>query len=68
MTKRARDKIGTGLREAIAVARGEEPARWHGHVPNAETVEALKAIERGEVKKFATVEGLLVDLNSDDDD
>jgi DNA-damage-inducible protein J len=37
-------------------------------IPNAETVEALEAAERGEMKTFATLEELFADLNSDADD
>ena len=41
MTKKARDKIAAGLREAIAVARGEEkPARLH--VPAELDVKAIR--------------------------
>jgi DNA-damage-inducible protein J len=35
-------------------------------VPNAETIEALEAARRGEVKTCDTVEELFEDLNSDD--
>jgi hypothetical protein len=37
-------------------------------VPNAETIEAIKAAERGELKTFATIDELFADLNSDADD
>lgn len=41
MTRKARDKIAAGLREAIAVARGEEkPARLH--VPAEIDVKAIR--------------------------
>ena len=33
-------------------------------VPNAETIKALKAAERGELKTFATIDELFADLNS----
>jgi DNA-damage-inducible protein J len=37
-------------------------------IPNEETVAALEAARRGELKSFATIEELLADLNSDADD
>jgi DNA-damage-inducible protein J len=37
-------------------------------IPNAETVEAMEAARRGEMKEFATIEELFADLNSDADD
>jgi DNA-damage-inducible protein J len=37
-------------------------------VPNAETIAAMEAVERGEVKTFKTVEELFADLHSDADD
>jgi DNA-damage-inducible protein J len=35
-------------------------------VPNAETVEAIKAARRGDVTKFKHVEDLMADLDADD--
>jgi len=35
-------------------------------IPNAETVEAMKAARRGELVKVGTVENLLADLHADD--
>jgi DNA-damage-inducible protein J len=35
-------------------------------VPNAETIEAIEAGRRGEVKTFNTVEELFAELNADD--
>ncbi len=35
-------------------------------VPNAETVEAMKAARRGEVERFASVEDLMTDLHAED--
>ncbi len=34
--------------------------------PNAETLEAMAALDRGEYKSFNTVEELMADLNADD--
>lgn len=36
--------------------------------PNAETIEAMAAVERGEVKSFATLEELFADLHAIEDD
>ena len=35
-------------------------------IPNAETVEALEAGRRGEVKTFDTIEEMFADLHADD--
>ncbi len=35
-------------------------------VPNAETVEAMKAARRGEVVRFSSVDELMADLDADD--
>ena len=35
-------------------------------VPNAETIEAMKAARRGKLPSFATVDELMADLNEDD--
>ncbi|MGH8570664.1 MAG: type II toxin-antitoxin system RelB/DinJ family antitoxin [Gammaproteobacteria bacterium] len=35
-------------------------------VPNSETIEAMKEARRGDLASFATVEGLMADLNADD--
>jgi glycogen debranching enzyme len=37
-------------------------------VPNEETIAAIKAVERGEVKTFNTIDELFEDLHSDADD
>jgi antitoxin component of RelBE/YafQ-DinJ toxin-antitoxin module len=42
--------------------------RLSAFMPNAETVAAMEAVERGEVKSFATIEELFADLHSDADD
>jgi DNA-damage-inducible protein J len=36
-------------------------------VPNADTVEAMKAARRGEVKKVASVKALFAELDDEDD-
>lgn len=51
----------------MLVATVEErtlPARYFR--PNAETRDALTALDRGEYKTFNTVEELMADLNADD--
>jgi DNA-damage-inducible protein J len=35
-------------------------------VPNAETIAAMKAARRGELKSFNSIEELMADLNADD--
>jgi DNA-damage-inducible protein J len=35
-------------------------------VPNKETIEAMKEARRGKLSSFATVDGLMADLNADD--
>jgi putative transcriptional regulator len=59
MTKRAFDKIAEGLREAIAVARGEaEPARLH--VPAEIDVKALRRKLKLSQEDFAYSYGFTV--------
>ena len=36
--------------------------------PNAETVAAMEAVERGDVRSFDSIEALFADLNSDEAD
>ena len=56
MTKNARDKIAAGLREAIAVARGEEkPARLY--VPPELDVKAIRNKTRLSQENFASSYG-----------
>jgi DNA-damage-inducible protein J len=35
-------------------------------IPNAETIAAMQAARRGDVKKVASADGLISDLNADD--
>ena len=57
---------GTAFRMMMAriAAEGEMP--FDILVPNAETIEAIEAGRRGEVKTFDTVEELFAELNADD--
>jgi len=48
---------------------------WHSHIPNAETLEAMDETEQilsdiraGKRKPFSSIEELIADLNSDDED
>jgi len=34
--------------------------------PNAETIAAIEAVRRGEVKEFSTIEALMADLHADE--
>jgi putative transcriptional regulator len=60
MTRKARDRIVEGLREAIAVARGEaEPARLH--VPAELDVKAIRAKTGLSQEAFAYAFGFTVE-------
>jgi len=60
MTVKARDKIAAGLREAIAVARGEEkPARLHA--PAEIDVKAIRKKTGLSQERFAYFYGFTVD-------
>ena len=58
------------LRRAVEeIARGNLSLNLdQPFVPNAETIAAMEAVERGEVESFATIEELFADLRSDADD
>ena len=56
--------IHNALREALQILDAMQEAL----VPNEETVAAIEAARRGEMKSFNTVEELLADLNADADD
>lgn len=51
------------LMTRIAQDKAIPPALFQ---PNAETLEAFAEIERGELKRFASVDALFEDLNADD--
>ena len=44
----------------------EKALPFEPHVPNAETIEAMKAARRGEVATVGSPDGLLASLNADD--
>ena len=58
-----RSALATSI-PASASARGKHRPL----IPNAETIAALEAVRRDEVKSFATIKDLFVDLHSDADD
>jgi putative transcriptional regulator len=60
MTRKAREKIAAGLREAIAVARGEEkPARLH--VPAEIDVKAIREKTGLSQERFAYAYGFTLE-------
>ena len=60
MTRKARDKIAAGLREAIAVARGEaKPARLH--VPAELDVKAIRKKASLSQENFASFYGFTME-------
>ena len=63
---RAGKRLLKAAAEMRAIARGEEKPR--PIIPNAETVAALEAVERGEMKSFTTIDDLVANLNSEADD
>ena len=49
----------------IRIAR-EKTLPFELHAPNAQTIAAMKELERGGLASFATVDALMADLKSDD--
>ena len=62
--------MGLTLSEAVRVfltrAATDQAFPFELRVPNAETIAAMEAGDRGEVVKFASVEELMADLHADD--
>jgi DNA-damage-inducible protein J len=62
--------MGLSLSEAVRVfltrAATDQAFPFELRVPNAETIAAMKAGDRGEVVNFASVEELMADLHADD--
>ena len=62
--------MGLTLSEAVRVfltrAATDQAFPFELRVPNAETIAAMEAGDRGEVVKFNSVEELMADLHSDD--
>jgi DNA-damage-inducible protein J len=63
------DAMGLSLSEAVRVfltrVATDQAFPFELRVPNAETVAAMQAGDRGEVVKFASVAELMADLNAD---
>jgi DNA-damage-inducible protein J len=62
--------MGLSLSEAVRVfltrAATDQAFPFELRVPNAETIAAMNAGDRGEAQKFASVEELMADLHADD--
>lgn len=59
---------GEGCLEEVQVTATKRVAAWQqAREPNAETIAAIKELESGEGKSFASVEALMADLNSEDE-
>ena len=67
---RALKKIGLSVSDAIRLMMmriAEEKTLPFGlHVPNAETIAAIKELEAGGGRRFGSIEELMADLNADD--
>lgn len=74
MEKTLFDELRQSLEEAQAIAKGKARASRRFAIqtldvkasPNAETIAAMKAAQRGELVTIDNVEGLLASLNADD--
>jgi len=64
------DAMGMSLSEAVRVfltrAATDQAFPFEIRVPNAKTIAAMEAGDRGEVVKFGSVEALMADLHADD--
>jgi DNA-damage-inducible protein J len=62
--------MGLSLSEAVRVfltrAATDQAFPFELRVPNAETIAAMEAGDRGEVVKFGSVDELMADLHADD--
>jgi DNA-damage-inducible protein J len=58
--------LSTYIRMSIVRMIEEKAIPFHVRVPNAETVAAMKELERGEGKSFSSVSALMADLNAED--
>ena len=59
--------VSDAIRLTLMRIAEERAMPFEIRIPNAETREAFAAIERGEVGRFSSVEALLADLSSDED-
>ena len=68
--ERALDAMGLTMSDVVRMVltrvAAEKALPFEVRVPNLETVAAMKELERGAGKSFATVSALLADLNADD--
>lgn len=64
------NKMGLSMSDAVRLLltriEADQALPFAVKVPNAETVAAMKAAERGEVTSFTTVEELMAHLHADD--
>jgi DNA-damage-inducible protein J len=58
--------VSDAFRLLMVKVAAEEALPFEPLVPNAETIEAMKAGRRGDVKSFDSIDGLMADLNADD--
>ncbi|MGD0730636.1 MAG: type II toxin-antitoxin system RelB/DinJ family antitoxin [Terracidiphilus sp.] len=67
---KAFDAMGLSLSEAVRIfltrAAADQAFPFELRVPNAETIAAIEAGDRGEIVKFGSVEELMADLHADD--
>jgi DNA-damage-inducible protein J len=67
---RTLDAMGLSLSEAVRVfltrVATDQAIPFELRVPNAHTIAAMEAGDRGEVVKFGSVEELMADLHADD--
>jgi DNA-damage-inducible protein J len=64
------DAMGLSLSEAVRMfltrVAADQAIPFELRVPNAETIAAMEAGDRGEVVKFSSIEALMADLHADD--
>jgi DNA-damage-inducible protein J len=63
-------KMGLSVSDAIRLlmvrVADEQALPFELHVPNEETIAAMKELEAGGGKRFGSIEALMADLNADD--
>ena len=64
------DAMGLSLSEAVRIfltrTATDQAFPFELRVPNAQTIAAMEAGDRGEVVKFGSIEELMTDLHADD--
>ena len=58
--------VSDAFRMLLTRVAREKALPFEPLIPNAKTIEAMKEARRGSLPSFATVEGLMADLNADD--